>query len=108
CRGENAIINALYRAVLIATVLSAVGFIPVTLAFDGDRFSFWQLYVPALICLVITCLLVAIPEYYTGSRWYPVKKIAEASKTGHATNIISGPAFGVQWTALPVRCVRAG
>ena len=46
-RGENAIINALYKAVIVATVLSAIGFIPVTLAFDDDRFSFWQLYVPA-------------------------------------------------------------
>ena len=50
-RGENAIINALYKSVIVATVLSAIGFIPVTLAFDGDRFSFWQLYVPALIGL---------------------------------------------------------
>ena len=68
-RGEHAIINALYRCLIVATVISALGFVPVTLAFDGDRFSFWQLYVPALIGLVITFLLVAITEYYTGSRW---------------------------------------
>jgi K(+)-stimulated pyrophosphate-energized sodium pump len=107
-RGPNAVMNALYKAVLVATVLSAVGFIPVTMGFDSGRFTFWELYGSALVGLAVTFLLVAITEYYTGTRWNPVKAIAKASQTGHATNIIEGLAMGMQATALPVIVIVTG
>jgi K(+)-stimulated pyrophosphate-energized sodium pump len=103
------IMNALYRAVLVATLISALIFIPVTMGFDssGD-FSFGNLYGSALVGLAITALLVGITEYYTGTRWNPVKAIARASQTGHATNIIEGLAIGMQATALPVIVIAIG
>ncbi|MDX6483017.1 MAG: K(+)-stimulated pyrophosphate-energized sodium pump [Gaiellaceae bacterium] len=102
------IMNALYKAVIVATVLSAIGFIPVTLAFDNGKFSFKDLYLSALVGLVVTFLLVAITEFYTGTRWGPVKAISRASQTGHATNIIEGLAQGMQATAAPVIVIAAG
>ena len=118
------IMNALYRAVIVATVISALLFIPVTKAFVGTsgsanqvgsgvllvfkHYSFGDLYGSALVGLAITALLVGITEYYTGTRWNPVKAIARASQTGHATNIIEGLAIGMQATALPVVVIAAG
>ncbi len=102
------IMNALYRAVLVATVLSALGFIPVTMAFDNGPYSFGDLYVAAIVGLCVTFLLVGITEYYTGTRWLPVKSISRSSQTGHATNIIEGLAVGMQATAAPVIVIAAG
>src|SRR5213079_3160803 len=106
---RGSIMNALYKAVFVATFLSALGFIPVTLAFDDNsKYTFSDLYIAALVGLVVTFLLVAITEFYTGTRWRPVKSIARSSQTGHATNIIEGLAVGMQATALPVIVIAAG
>jgi K(+)-stimulated pyrophosphate-energized sodium pump len=104
----GSIINALYKAVIVSTILSALGFIPITLAFDTDTYSFGDLYVAAIVGLVVTFALVTITEYYTGTRWSPVKSISSASRTGHATNIIEGLAVGMQATAAPVIVIAIG
>jgi len=105
---SGSIMNALYKSVIVATVLSAIGFIPIMMAYDGGLFSFRQLYLSALVGLGVTFLLVAITEYYTGTRWHAVKSIASASQTGHATNIISGLAWGMQATVAPVLVIATG
>src|SRR5690348_3430986 len=102
-RDGGNIMNALYRAVIVATLISAFLFWPITTAFDtSGNYSFGNLYGSSLVGLAVTALLVGITEYYTGTRWNPVKAIARASQTGHATNIIEGLAEGMQATTLPV------
>src|SRR5450759_3910350 len=105
---SGSIMNALYKSVIVATVLSAIGFIPIMMAYDGGLFSFRQLYLSALVGLGVTFLLVAITEYYTGTRWHAVKSIASASQTGHATNIISRLAWGMQAPVAPVIVIATG
>jgi K(+)-stimulated pyrophosphate-energized sodium pump len=125
-RAGGNIMNALYRAVIVASVISALIFIPVTKGFVGHPvssgggggvlgiisvghvYSFGELYGSALIGLAVTALLVGITEFYTGTRWNPVKSISRASQTGHATNIIEGLAVGMQATAAPVIVIAIG
>ena len=99
------IMGALYKGVIVSGVLAAIAFYPVTTALMGDNAI--DLYFSALIGLALTAAMVVITEYYTSTEYAPVKKIADASTTGDATNIIAGLGVAMKSTALPVIAVSA-
>src|SRR6266436_1143299 len=104
----------LMGAVMINALISAIVFWPVTqslfptgVTIDGVLRSPAQLYFASLVGLIMTPVIVALTNYYTSSHFRPVQKIAHASETGHATNIIAGLAAGEHATALPVLFIGA-
>jgi len=108
--------RALYQGLIVSGVLAAGAFYPVTkwlmsnVTFPDDTPgpSVLHLYLCSLIGIGVTALLFVITDFYTSTRFAPVKKTARASQTGHATNIIQGLASGFQSTALPALVIAMG
>jgi K(+)-stimulated pyrophosphate-energized sodium pump len=116
------IMGALYRGLLVSVVVALPLFYAATALLDhygefgktAANFGFvghygvYNLFWCAVVGVVITVLLVGITEFFTGAQFWPVKTIAAASQTGHATNIIAGLAIGMEGTAIPVLVIGVG
>jgi K(+)-stimulated pyrophosphate-energized sodium pump len=99
------IMGALYKGVIVAGVLAAIAFYPITNIMMTASGNATGIFGSALIGLALTAAMVVITEYYTGTDFKPVRSIANASLTGDATNIIAGLGVSMKATALPVIAV---
>lgn len=108
------IMSALYKGLIVSGIIAAIAFYPITVIMLGDtitvnwdEISTLNIYFSALVGLVLTGAMVVITEYYTSTEFKPVQHIAQASTTGHGTNVIAGLGVSMKSTAAPVLAVCA-